>query len=360
MRRVLIALIVLLGLAAADAAHAQVSRSRLAVRLNTAFTTNPNTGAVSIDTSGMGMASVDVRGTFSATLTFEVGTNEGNFETVDCFTPAAPGTAVNSTTAAGLWQCPVGGTRSFRVRVSSYTSGLAVVSLGASSGGMSTVASGGGGGGDVNLTQIGGTSVSVDAGNTGAGVLRVIEATDSGMAVGIGTTSDAAATAGSTGSLSAKARLMTSQLDSIKTAVETIDNAISGSGINISQIGGVAPAATACDDPSKVTGLDINNAAASGNTSIVAISGSTTIYVCGYALIADGAATDVSWVHGTGATCGTNEITKAFFPFDSTNGFGIAMPNAGASQFKTASGDRLCLKSSNAVSVRGTLSYVQQ
>ena len=46
-----------------------------------------------------------------------------------------------------------------------------------------------------------------------------------------GANADAAATAGSTGSIQAKLRLMTSQLDAIKTAVETLDNAISGNEI---------------------------------------------------------------------------------------------------------------------------------
>lgn len=44
--------------------------------------------------------------------------------------------------------------------------------------------------------------------------------------VGIGTPSDAAATAGSTGSLSAKLRLLTSQLDAIQTSIQTLDDAI--------------------------------------------------------------------------------------------------------------------------------------
>jgi hypothetical protein len=67
------------------------------------------------------------------------------------------------------------------------------------------------------------------------------EASVDGLEGGIGASADAAATAGSTGSINAKQRLMTSQLDSIKTAVETIDNAISGSGVNVSQINGVTP-----------------------------------------------------------------------------------------------------------------------
>lgn len=48
-----------------------------------------------------------------------------------------------------------------------------------------------------------------------------------------GANADAAATAGSTGSMQAKLRLMTSQLDAIKTAVETLDNAIAGSEMQV-------------------------------------------------------------------------------------------------------------------------------
>ncbi len=48
-----------------------------------------------------------------------------------------------------------------------------------------------------------------------------------------GANADAAATAGSVGTIQAKLRLATSQLDSIKTAIEALDNAISGSEIQV-------------------------------------------------------------------------------------------------------------------------------
>lgn len=79
------------------------------------------------------------------------------------------------------------------------------------------------------------TSAKQDTGNTSLGT---IDTSTAAAAAGTGTTTDAAATAGSTGSLSAKQRLMTSQLDAIKTSVETIDNIVSGAGINITQVGG--------------------------------------------------------------------------------------------------------------------------
>lgn len=83
--------------------------------------------------------------------------------------------------------------------------------------------------------------VKLDIGGNGASSPVTDLATSAKQDIGntsLGTTADAAATAGSTGSLSAKQRLMTSQLDAIKTAVETIDNIVSGAGINITQVGG--------------------------------------------------------------------------------------------------------------------------
>lgn len=66
------------------------------------------------------------------------------------------------------------------------------------------------------------------AGIVNSDTLRTVEATDSQLSAGVGATGDSAATAGSTGSLSSKLRLMTSQLNSILTAVELIDNAQTG------------------------------------------------------------------------------------------------------------------------------------
>lgn len=63
----------------------------------------------------------------------------------------------------------------------------------------------------------GGTISAAGAGSSTAATQRVIEATDSQLSAGVGATGDAAATAGSTGSLSAKLRLITSQLDALQT-----------------------------------------------------------------------------------------------------------------------------------------------
>lgn len=81
---------------------------------------------------------------------------------------------------------------------------------------LRTSAGGGGGGGDASAANQ----------TTMIGHLDGLEGS-------IGTTADAAATAGSTGSLSAKLRLMSSQLDAIQTAVQTLDNAIAGNEMQV-------------------------------------------------------------------------------------------------------------------------------
>jgi hypothetical protein len=88
---------------------------------------------------------------------------------------------------------------------------------------------------DVDVTRVQGTvTVQSNAANLAT------EASLSALAGDVGDTADAAATAGSVGTLHAKQRLMTSQLDSIKTAVETLDNAISGSEMQVDIVSSAA------------------------------------------------------------------------------------------------------------------------
>lgn len=76
---------------------------------------------------------------------------------------------------------------------------------------------------------------------------------------GTGATTDAAATAGSTGSVNAKLRLTTSQLDSIKTSVETLDNAISGSEMQVDVVGALPAGTNAIGKLSANSGVDIGD-----------------------------------------------------------------------------------------------------
>jgi len=68
-----------------------------------------------------------------------------------------------------------------------------------------------------------------------------------------GVNADAAATAGSTGSIQAKLRLMTSQLDAIQTSVQLLDNAIAGNELQVDIVSGAGSGGTAATDDAAFT-----------------------------------------------------------------------------------------------------------
>jgi len=91
-------------------------------------TVNANADAATITIQrGVTTATVDITGTFSETLTFNVvGTDA---DPVAC-TPTGGGAAVSTATAVGKFVCPVTGWASFNVTGSSYVSGAAIVRIG--------------------------------------------------------------------------------------------------------------------------------------------------------------------------------------------------------------------------------------
>ena len=101
-------------------------------------------GSVLLDVGGMGTASITVSGTYSGTVNFEVIGAPGRAPvSIDCATPAAPGTAVNSTTSTGTWVCPVAGLRVIQARMSDYVSGTAEIDIVAAPGGGGSASGGG-------------------------------------------------------------------------------------------------------------------------------------------------------------------------------------------------------------------------
>lgn len=99
-----------------------------------------------VDVDGAAQASVTITGPFSGTITFKVQHRNRAPVVVDCFTPAAPTTAVNSTTGTGSWSCPVAGFHFLEVQFSSYSSGTATIYADTSNGGPAVVGGAGGGG----------------------------------------------------------------------------------------------------------------------------------------------------------------------------------------------------------------------
>ncbi len=115
--------------------------------------------------------------------------------------------------------------------------------------------------------------------------------------------------------------------------------------------------AAICDDPSKLTTVNINLSAGTGNTEIVALSGSTQIYICSFVLIVGGA-DGTQIIYGTGSACATGETDVATFNFAAA-GDGVAMANA-QPIFHLPAGKAGCVERTNSVTLSGFWTYVQQ
>jgi hypothetical protein len=75
---------------------------------------------------------------------------------------------------------------------------------------------------NVNIRQVGGSNTATSTGNATNGTIRVVEANNSPLVTDIGDTADAVVAAGAAGSLSAKTRRLTTDLDALKTIVDAV------------------------------------------------------------------------------------------------------------------------------------------
>lgn len=153
--------------------------------------------------SGMGTGVWQVTGTYTGVVTWTVTADNSTWVAIDAFPPDTQ-TAANATTSGGtgVWAASVAGLRSMRACMTTYSSGTAVVTL-------SAAATGGGGGGSSGGGGGAGTSDTTEATQ-----LNVLASVD-GLEGGLGAAADAAATQGSTGSVSAKLRTATAQLNTL-------------------------------------------------------------------------------------------------------------------------------------------------
>jgi hypothetical protein len=94
-------------------------------------------------------------------------------------------------------------------------------------------------------------------------------------------------------------------------------------------------------------------------TQIVALSGSTVIYVCSYSIHVGGAA-DVKLVSGTGTNCVTGQADESTnYDFGAADAGINRTAGGGNIVLKTDAGDALCVTSSAAVDVDVEVSYAQ-
>lgn len=105
------------------------------------------------------------------------------------------------------------------------------------------------------------------------------------------------------------------------------------------------------------------NMSTATTTEIVALSGSTIIYVCSFSIVSNGGtATNIKFVGGTGTNCATSQDDRSGnMPFTAAaNTVGISRGSGEGMIIKTSTaGDALCVTSSGAATVAIDVSYAQ-
>lgn len=86
-------------------------------------TTCPGTGCVILSIANRGSGTIQLTGTFTATVQFEGSVDGANWFAIPAATIAASPATVTSATATGRWTFTPGGYAAVRVRASAFTSG---------------------------------------------------------------------------------------------------------------------------------------------------------------------------------------------------------------------------------------------
>lgn len=107
-----------------------------------------------------------------------------------------------------------------------------------------------------------------------------------------------------------------------------------------------------------VTSVAIDTAT-SGNVELVALVSGDTIHVCGFGFESDTATTSVQFIYGTGTACATGE-TDLTGPLTVLASTPLAVANGGATQFRTAASNALCVELGAATQVNGWVSYYRE
>ena len=131
-----------------------------------------------------------------------------------------------------------------------------------------------------------------------------------------------------------------------------------------------APAAVATSDPctSGAKSSAAISVATAATTSLVAVSGTTKVYVCAFSMTIAPSATaadTAAFEYGTGASCTSPTLlTGTYGNGDLTSAAAVVPVNSGAGDgtiFSTAASSGLCIVTTGtAVSVQGAVTYVQQ
>lgn len=192
----------------------------------------------------------------------------------------------------------------------------------------------------VNAAQFGGTNVSTGAGAGGAGIPRVTISNDS--------------------SLAANQSVNHAQVAGVATSTNT---GVAGTGTQRVTLSNTDP----CASPDIAKSSKAISVTSAATTSLVAVSGSTTVYVCGYSFTIAPSATSAdtaAFEYGTGAACTSPTLlTGTYGNGDLTSAAPVTHVTYGGAftAFKSASSAGICiLTAGTAVNVQGVLTYIQQ
>lgn len=388
-------------------------------------------GCVEADVAAAGSVTVQVTGTYTAAggLTAQVttdGVNWINLCSSTCtttFTRASTGATSAAITSGeqDIYQVPATGYKRIRITALGAVTGTATVTIQPTELVPSGFASISGGAGDASAANqttmiaslsvlddwdetdrakvnviVGQAGVAAGAGAVGATVVRTTQASDSPLVAAIGAAADAAATQGSTGTVSAKLREISASLGTINTSLGTVNTSINAStsqlpadGTGQVTMANSFPVVLASDQsaiplhghgatgaavPANVTAMGARAGANSVNvaqgsntvainvstattTELVALSGSTQVRVTGLAVIAGGTG-NITFVYGTGTACGTG-TTSLSGAIPLIANAGLTIGGGLGSVLVAPAGQALCITTSAAVQMSGFLTFSQ-
>ncbi len=129
--------------------------------------------------------------------------------------------------------------------------------------------------------------------------------------------------------------------------------------INITKISGVAPIDDPCLDPAQRTVININASASTTTIELVAVSGSTRIYLCD-GKIQGSAAGEIGILFGSGTTCGSNQAILDTTTITNAGDGALLLPGAAGTLARSATARALCYTRSASMTVEGHVTYVQK
>lgn len=129
--------------------------------------------------------------------------------------------------------------------------------------------------------------------------------------------------------------------------------------INVTKIAGNNPIVDPCLDPTKRTVININASASSSSVELVAVSGSTRIYLCD-GKVQGGAAGEIGIMFGSGTTCGSNQAIVDTTTVTNPGDGALILPGASGTFARSATARALCYSRSASMTVEGHVVYVQE